>query len=137
MRCDSCKYWNRNGKKNIGSCGLLQSNNVGIKAYLYKNRKDVCKVFDTKDDFGCVNYIFKSGYLIPFEVHYFNDIISNNKSDYCKSKIVMAVDELEAIKKVASELLGEIRIIDLMGDKKFIIATLKQIGFNYRNIKQI
>ena len=142
MQCSSCKYWARKGKKGLyGNCRLLSSLNGGIKSYIYKNRKEPCRIFDTKESFGCNNFIKLNGTKNRYSVTYFNDVISNNKSDYTVNVIVSAIDEIGAIKEAAittDNLCNESDIINnIVGNKDYVIDILKQLGFHFKQVNLI
>ena len=141
MECINCKYWYSKNKK-IGTCSLLSSLKGGLKSYVYKNKKLPCEIVYTLPTFGCNNFIKLNDTPNKYEVVYFNDIISNNKSDYIVKVVVLAKDEIEAIKAAAisTDILCKERdsIMKIEGSKHYIIDILMQLGFHFKevNLKQ-
>lgn len=141
QQCSQCKYWKSAYKRKqiIGTCSLLSSLKGGLKSYAFRTKKLPCEFVFTEPTFGCNNFIKKVDASSLYRVTYFNDVISNNKSDYTVIVDVLATDEIEAIKlaAISTEVLSkEADIIgSITGSKQVIIDTLLKLGFHYKEVK--
>lgn len=82
-----------------------------------------------------ITKVLEESYLKPYEITFFNKVISNNKSDYTIVVNVIAINEVEAIKKAAAEYLSDNSIMIMNGDKKEVIENVLRLGFHFKGIK--
>jgi hypothetical protein len=141
QNCLNCKYWKSayKTKKIIGTCSLLSSLKGGLKSYAFKTKKLPCEFVFTEPTFGCNNFIKKVDAPSLYNITYFNDTISNNKSDYTVNVDILATDEVDAIKKAAiqTDLLSkEFDLISkITGSKQVVINSLLKLGFHFKEVK--